>query len=265
MKPFVDRYLTPRIKSLTGSGAVQITIVHAAQESWTATSLKSSRATQHGEAFRLIQRRARMSYLLGEQPLWHGYADARLDPYPLETGRDATRTPLQVSTPDQIGRLFTQVTVERKPHLVVEVGTAFGVSGMYWLAGLEFNGSGHLLTFEPNDAWAETALANLAAIGSRFELVTGTFEDNLAAVDAQGATIDIAFIDAIHTRAIVMSQFELVRSRSAPGALIFFDDIDFSDDMHACWTSLASDAQFAAAAEIGRVGLLELRRDAPPG
>jgi predicted O-methyltransferase YrrM len=38
-----------------------------------------------------------------------------------------------------------------KPRLVVEVGTAFGVSGMYWLLGLR--GSGRLVTFDPNNVW----------------------------------------------------------------------------------------------------------------
>ena len=98
-----------------------------------------------------------------------------------------------------MGRFFSWLVTNRRPSVIVEFGTAFGVSGMYWLFGLESNGGGTLLTFEPNDVWARIAEANLVAIGRRFELTVGTFEENIDRNLSPGERIDIAFIDAIHT------------------------------------------------------------------
>jgi len=93
---------------------------------------------------------------------------------------------------------------KRKPEIIVEFGTAFGVSGMYFLAGLNLNKKGKLLTFDPNTVWAKLAKDNLSKISDRFKLTNGTFEDNIDNVLPEGQHIDIAFIDAIHTKEFVL-------------------------------------------------------------
>ncbi len=243
-------------------------VIHADPGSWVGMHLGVGSgpiaSAQVGEVlFDRILRRRDATQDLGAQPLWSGYASAGLDDYPLDVSAGATRSADQLSVPHSIGRLFASVTIEREPGLVVEVGTGFGVSGMYWLAGLELNGSGQLLTFEANPDWAEIARSNLASIGSRFQVVEGAFEDRVEALAASDAAISICFIDAIHTAATVRRQLQIVLSHAAAGALIFLDDIDFSSDMSACWDALKSDEQYCAAAEIGRVGLIELREGAP--
>lgn len=191
---------------------------------------------------------------LGEQPLWDGYGKHNLF--------GPTRTPNLVSTPAWAGELYTSLVCKKNPKIVVEFGSAFGVSGMYFLAGLEQNNNGLLLTFEPNASWASVAKRNLSQIGSRFSLVTGTFEQNIAHSLPQGKAIDLAFIDAIHTKSFVITQLELVISNSAPGAIIILDDINFPGDMNECWELVSRDSRFSASATLGdnKAGILELRR-----
>jgi predicted O-methyltransferase YrrM len=130
---------------------------------------------------------------------------------------------------------------------------------MYWLAGLERAGSGRLVTFDPNPAWAEIAHDNLAAVGGRFTSVVGTFEAEAARELGAGRSIDLAFVDAVHTSDVVLRQFEDVARRAKPGAIVVFDDINFSADMRFAWTKLANDPRVAGAATFGaRVGMLEL-------
>lgn len=198
-----------------------------------------------------IEKIAAETNALGPQPLWEGY---RAD------SRGGQRFANEVRTDSLTGKLYIDFVRERKPNLIVEFGTAFGVSGMHWLTGLEANGKGRMLTFEPNVVWAKIAQANLERISDRFVLTVGTFEDKIDGCLSPGEQIDLAFIDAIHTPEFVIPQLDLVVQRAAPRSLIILDDINFSDDMKRCWEEIAVDARFASSATLGeRVGLLELK------
>jgi predicted O-methyltransferase YrrM len=185
--------------------------------------------------------------MLGAKPLWEGYAES-----------GAERSAHEVGTMPSAGAFYSWLVVERDAATVVEFGTAFGFSGMYFLGGLEQLGAGKLFTFEPNGEWRRIAQQNLARVSGRFVSVEGTFEDNLATLG--DARIDVAFIDAIHTSAFVKPQFEIIAQRLSPGGIVLLDDITFSDDMAACWQELSSDERVAGAVELdGRIGVLELK------
>lgn len=198
-----------------------------------------------------IEKRAIITNEQGEQPLWNGYQGAA----------KATRSSNQVRTQPTMGNLFTHLAQKTKANNVIEFGTAFGVSGMYFLAGLKANGSGQLLTFDPNEIWAKLADDNLQQIGHSYTLTIGTFEDNIDRVLPQGQHIDLAFIDAIHTQEFVLPQLEIVLKHSRPGTIIVLDDINFSKDMEACWQKVSHDSRFRSAVTVGdRVGIVEVNQ-----
>lgn len=204
-------------------------------------------------ALSLIEARAAMTHQAGEQPLWEGYQHVK----DYKRGGSTTRLPDQVRTHQASGLFYAWLASSRRSQVVVEFGTAFGVSGMFWLAGLCASG-GVLFTFEPNPVWAEMALGNLRAISPDFRLTLGTFEEHAASV-LGGKDVDICFIDAIHTREFVTRQYAIARRYMKAGALVLFDDIRFSPDMLACWTDIANAADVVSSAEIGRrVGIVEL-------
>jgi predicted O-methyltransferase YrrM len=185
---------------------------------------------------------------LGEQPLAAEYGE------PV-----GVRTPDVVRASSMAGDLYAWLVQQRRPRVVVEFGSAFGVSGMYFVAGLTAAGSGTLYTFELNRAWADIAERNIGGIGDRFVLTRGAFEDHLAVLPAP---IDVALVDGIHTYEFVMRQYALLRLRTARGALIAFDDIDFAKPgarMDDAWREIAMRPEVVAAVSVrGRVGLVEL-------
>lgn len=202
-----------------------------------------------------VRSRAEQTKRLGERPLWEGYRDVK--DYPRATS--GSRTSEQVQTHEDMGALYAWLVNKRKPEIVVEFGTAFGISGMFWLTGLELAGSGKLMTYEPNEIWADIAEKNLAAISNRFTLTRGIFED-CAANTLVEKSVDIAFIDAIHTSHFVYAQFEKLKPYFKRDALVLFDDIGFSPDMNQCWKDLAMRPEVTSSYELGsRVGLVELR------
>ena len=109
---------------------------------------------------------------LGAQNLWEGYSVNNRN-------EKKTRMPNLVRTKSSVGDFFTYLVIQKKPNIIVEFGTAFGVSGMYFLSGIETNKKGELLTFEVNKNWAELAFKNLEQISKNFKLTVGTFEENI--------------------------------------------------------------------------------------
>jgi hypothetical protein len=193
---------------------------------------------------------------LGELPLWKGFE--KLEDYPFPV-KDATRNANQVRVDKKIGNLFFNLAAAKKPARIVEIGTAFGVSGMYWLSGIAAAGRGKLLTFEPNAIWAKVAESNLATISTDFVLTVSTFEETHQDVLKKTDQIDIAFIDAIHQGSIVHNQFKLIAQYCSAGSLILFDDINFSYDMWECWRTIAGSPQVKASCSVARrLGIVEL-------
>jgi predicted O-methyltransferase YrrM len=219
-------------------------------ESWLVRNLAgASFKPKRAAHARLIEQRTRLTHALGAKALWQGYEQP-----------GAVRTAGEVRTSARMGNFFSWIAAQRKPDVIVEFGTAFGTSGMYWLSGLESARTGKLFTFEPNTEWAAIARGNLSAVSSRYVLTEGIFEERVGAVLGDAPVIDIAFIDAIHTTEFVMRQFEVVSQRLEPGGLMLFDDVDFSDDMADCWKRLAQDGRAVASVTVaGHVGILEMQ------
>ena len=196
-----------------------------------------------------IERVAREVDARGPQPLAEIYG---------ETG--GVRLPDDVRTSARIGDLYSWLVQHRKPGVVVEFGSAFGVSGMYFMSGLEHNSAGHLYCFEINPAWADIAESSIRSQGSRFTLTRGAFEDHVATVVHQ--PIDIAFIDAIHDYAFIHAQFDILRPRMQAGGLLLFDDINFGKPgcrMLEGWREIAARSDVVGAVEVNaQLGILEL-------
>lgn len=203
----------------------------------------------------LIEARIAETQSRGKLPLWDGYQG--LANYGTRVGKGAARSVNEVRSGPGICRFYSWLVTRKAPEAVLEFGAAFGASGMYWLAGMEEAGQGRLYSFEPNALWCAIARENFAAVSTRATLVNGTFEANIAAIEP--GSVGIALIDAIHTREFVLSQFALVRSVAAPGALVIFDDIDFSEEMRRCWQEIARDPAWPGVWNLfGRAGMIEL-------
>ncbi len=240
------RRLPPWVEAGLG---LRVRYVHRAG-GWLATHLPEGRFhPPRPPELRLIEGRAAATQALGPQPLWRGYANQLR----------WVRSPDEVRSSVTLGCFFFWLAATRRPGIVAEFGTAFGVSGMYWLAGIKAAGSGRLLTFDPNRDWAALARANLACVHPAFDSTIGLFEEEIGRRLAPGQGVDIAFVDGIHASTFVDAQFGVIRQHAAPGALVLFDDINFSPDMEACWAAIARRPDLRASATVGaRLGIVEL-------
>ncbi|WP_431304738.1 O-methyltransferase [Sediminicoccus sp. BL-A-41-H5] len=224
------------------------------QPGWLAANLDRAEFDPDSlDDIQLIEQRATITAETGKHPLWQGYA--QLEEYARD--KAGMRSANQVRTSTPVGVFYSWLVRQRNSRNVLEFGTAFGQSGMFWLSGLKKT-QGHLYTFEPNEGWAALARANLEAVATQFTLTVGTFEENAANVIGNDK-IDIALIDAIHTKEFVDAQFSIVMKYMRPGGIVIFDDINFSGGMKDCWRRIANSADVLSSASIGgRCGIVEL-------
>jgi predicted O-methyltransferase YrrM len=162
-------------------------------------------------------------------------------------------SPEDVRSPSSQGDLYAYLVAQRDPPVIVEFGSAFGVSGMYFGTALK---QGRLYSFEINPDWADIAERNIKTITDRYVLTRGAFEDH---VDDIPGPIDIALVDGIHTYEFVMKEWEILKRRMSPGGVVLFDDITYDAEMRKAWKEVRSDPVVGDSVALWhRLGIVEL-------
>ncbi|HUN89041.1 MAG TPA: class I SAM-dependent methyltransferase [Terriglobales bacterium] len=128
----------------------------------------------------------------------------------------------------EVGRLVYLLVRSRRPALVVEFGTSFGISGIHIAAALHDNGSGRLITTELSVNKAKRAAKNFeqAGLTKWVEVRQGDAFQTLAGISG----IDLLLLDGWKPLYYPMlKQLEPVLS---PGCLVLADDvIGMADEM----------------------------------
>lgn len=155
------------------------------------------------------------------------------------------------------GRFLSSLVDQFTDPRVVEIGTAFGVSGMYLLSMI---GEGHLWTFDPCDDWKETAEQNLASIDSRFERIAEPFETGFPRHCHRITPLDVAFVDGLHTYKNVIQEVDLLEPHMNTHSLMILHDIELNDEMKRAWNQIRTSDRVLWSAFVERqFGVLELR------
>ncbi|HLP17162.1 MAG TPA: class I SAM-dependent methyltransferase [Bacteroidota bacterium] len=125
------------------------------------------------------------------------------------------------------------------PDRCLELGTCLGISGAYIAAAMSLNKNGRLVTIEGADTLAERAKKNFSTLGfSSIETVTGRFRDVLPQVLAGNESFDMVFIDGHHDGPSTLQYFETIEPTLRDDAIVIFDDIAWSKEMHDAWKLL---------------------------
>ncbi|WP_438022224.1 O-methyltransferase [Sorangium sp. So ce233] len=122
----------------------------------------------------------------------------------------------------EVGRLLYILTRTRRPQVVVEFGTSFGISAIHLASALRDNGAGRLIATELNPIKAARARENLRSTGLA-DLVDLREGDALQTL-TQGfeAGIDMVLLDG--WKEIYLSVLQLLEPHLNPGALVIADD-----------------------------------------
>jgi len=137
----------------------------------------------------------------------------------------------------EVGRLLYLLVRTRRPALVVEFGTSFGLSTIHLAAALRDNGSGRLITTELSAAKAARAADHLRQAGL-LDLVEVRQGDALATLDDVHG-IDLLLLDG--WKALYLPLLRKLESALAPGCLVIADDISRMPDLLAPYVAHVRD------------------------
>jgi predicted O-methyltransferase YrrM len=164
------------------------------------------------------------------------------------------------------GRILFNVIRLMRSERCLELGTAYGMSALFILAGLKaYARSGLLATVE---GWDQLFSLSSAMLKQRYgEMVSchlGSTSSVLPQLVQSLGRIDFMFHDAGHSREDYINDFKQVVESLAPGAVVLFDDIRWNvpkvaRNLHTYegWQAVVAHPRVRRAIEIdGSLGLL---------
>lgn len=119
------------------------------------------------------------------------------------------------------GELLTAIALSLNAKLIVEIGTSYGFSGLWWSAALAVTG-GHLHTIDVMEKKYTTAKATFAAAGvaDRVTSHLGNAREILTGIEGP---IDVVFIDA--DKPASQSYFDLLWPKVRVGGAVLTDNV----------------------------------------
>lgn len=199
---------------------------------------------------KIIENIAQETHRLGAFKLWENYNKKKLT--------SQFRKPNDVRLTRNAGIFYICICELISAKSVIEIGSGFGVSGMYFLTTLK-KINGKLYSFEANTTWANIAKHNFSKIGGQF-FVKGEF--NLYNLNCLPKKIDLALIDGIHDPTIVKNQIKEIYPHLKKSGILFLDDINFSLRMQDFWNNLRNSKKFSAISVFeSRLGILQKAHD----
>jgi predicted O-methyltransferase YrrM len=166
---------------------------------------------------------------------------------------DASDALARLSSPAPACSLLAHLVAGAEPTWAVEIGSGFGVASVAIAAALALAGRGRFDGIELEDWKATLADAAVRAVlGERGAVHAGGAELVLPAlVDRRAMPIDFAFVDALHTYEATWAEHRALAAATAPGALVVYDDVWWSEDMHRCWEAIARGPDVTDAVLVG--------------
>lgn len=143
-----------------------------------------------------------------------------------------------VSVTPKKGIFLLLVCSRLRPGRVLEIGSAYGVSALYMLAGLNPNGESILTCIEKSNYYCKfipcllDSFTNWNIIQSDALIKTAEEEFQL------GLKWDVIFVDALHQKEFNIRLFDNLIKIISPGGLIIFDDIRWTSQMWDMWSEI---------------------------
>ncbi|MBI1923534.1 class I SAM-dependent methyltransferase [Candidatus Poribacteria bacterium] len=162
----------------------------------------------------------------------------------------------RISSPSWKGQLLFRLIRECSPENVLELGTGYGISGLYQISALKLNGKGYFYTIDgsrENQAIASEMFLKLKS--NCWSIIYGQLPEILTEVLEQVGTVDFVLIDADHSYKGTRRYFEMILPHLSKGGVLVFDDITWSRDMYRAWQEISNNSKVKSSTQVRKVGI----------
>ncbi len=151
-------------------------------------------------------------------------------------------------------KLICRLVEERKPKVVVELGTSFGITTAYLALTCP---DAKIYTFEANPSLIELSKEFFAKAGiTNIEIIEGDIDETLLPFLEKNPNIDVAYVDANHRFRPTVKYVERIMECVSWKGLIIVDDIYWSRQMTKAWRGLCDKKDVTVSIDLWQIGLL---------
>jgi predicted O-methyltransferase YrrM len=138
--------------------------------------------------------------------------------------------------------------------ICIELGTSLGIATAYLARSSSMK---KVYSLEGNKVLAGEAQDLLHRLDIKnVEIIEGNIDSELPILIGNVDAIDLAIIDANHTREALIRYYQLLESKMHDHSILFVDDIRWSRDMYAGWLDLSQRVEVSLSMEFLDFGLL---------
>ncbi len=137
---------------------------------------------------------------------------------------------------------------------IIELGTNLGITTAYLAAPSSKN---KVCTLEGSKALTEIARQNWRKLkANNITAIEGNIDNTLAATLKQLRQIDMAFIDANHTKEATMRYWHQIMPYIRQKSVVVIDDIHWSKEMEQAWKQIQNDRRVACTMDLYDMGMV---------
>ena len=169
-----------------------------------------------------------------------------------------TEVARRAASPEIWARFFYHLSKTSLVNNVLEIGTNLGVSGQYFIKGLEDKNNTRFITLEGVKGLCEIASARFDKLSSqdRFEVIHGLYDKTLPEVVKSKTLFDLVFIDGNHQYEATLNYFEMLKDNLADKAMVIFDDIHWSEGMRNAWRKICEQKGIVFSINFFKLGIV---------
>lgn len=154
----------------------------------------------------------------------------------------------------RVGEYLFKIINTYKPEIMLELGTALGISSIYQAAAAL---GGDLISIEANPTLANLAEAQINELGlPNVTIINGTFASVLPELLEELPKIDYVFMDGHHEKEARLTYFELLLPKLHQDSILVFSDIYWSDDMKEAWDDLCAHPKVQLSIDLFDIGII---------
>ena len=156
--------------------------------------------------------------------------------------------------PKKFGMLLSRIVKYFKPENILELGTSFGISTMYFASG---NPASKIISIEGCPETAGVASGNFNKNNFKnIEIIIGGFDSTLSSALNKFQKIDFVFFDGNHQKNSTLNYFKQCLSHAQDKSIFIFDDINLSYEMKEAWLEIKSHPKVSVTVDLFMMGIV---------